>query len=165
MEQALSGLDGSRVADVHDAAAAALSPTLPGLLLFVADTRPEEELAHAMARLPGRGPGRHHAEERMRHAVEWGETDVRAAVSAWTARTGRDAALLVVAGRPEQEIVRVATAQHARVIVLGGGRGLPGRYPGPGPYPLSPVARFVIDHAQCDVLLLRRYVAAEDRQA
>jgi hypothetical protein len=27
------------------------------------------------------------------------------------------------------------------------------------------VARFVIDHARCDVLLLRRYVAETDRRA
>lgn len=162
---ALICLDGYRVAAALDAAAGALNPGLPWLLLHVSDTRPGEELAHALERLPGRGPGRHRAEARMRHVAEWSEAEVRAATDTWLATAGRAAELVVRRGRPEQEILRVAEERAVALIALGGGRGLPGRYPGPGPYPLSPVARFVIDHAICDVLLLRRYVAEADRRA
>jgi nucleotide-binding universal stress UspA family protein len=162
---ALICLDGYRVAAALDAAAETLNPALAWLLLYVSDTRPGEELSHALERLPGRGPGRDRAEARMRHVAEWSEEDVRAAAGAWLAAAARPTELVVRRGRPEQEIVRVAEERGVALIALGGGRGLPGRYPGPGPYPLSPVARFVIDHARCDVLLLRRYVAEADRRA
>lgn len=165
MTTALICLDGYRVGVVLDAARAALNPAAAWLLLHVADTRPEQELARALDRLPGRGPGRKHAAERMHHVAEWSEAEVRLAVEAWLAVADRGAEVVVARGRPEREIVRVAAERGAGLIVLGGGRGLPGRYPGPGPYPLSPVARFVVDHAACDVLLLRRYVAEADRRA
>ena len=164
MELALICLDGYRVANFLDAAAAALAADTTWLLLYVADTRAEEELAHAMVRLPGRGPGRARAAERMHDTDTWSEADVRGAAAAWMSRTGREAELIVNSGRPEREILRIAAERDAGLIVLGGGRGLPGRYPGPGPYPLSPVTRFVVDHAVCDVLLMRRYVAESDRR-
>ena len=164
MTTALICLDGYRVAALLDAAAATLSPALDWLILFVADTRPAEEMAHAMARLPGRDPGRHRAEQHMRHVAEWSEEDVRAAAESWLVSSYRPVELLTARGRPEREIIRVAEERGVPLIALGGGRGLPGRYPGPGPYPLSPVARYVIDHARCDVLLLRAYVNDEDRR-
>jgi nucleotide-binding universal stress UspA family protein len=165
MTTALLCLDGYRVGAVLDAARDTLSPALDWLLLHVSDTRPAEEVAHALARLPGRGPGRHRAEERLRHVVAWGEEEVRAAATGWLETVNREAELLVVRGRPEREIIRIAEEQRVGMIVLGGGRGLSGRYPGPGPSPLSPVARYVVDHARADVLLLRRYVAEVDRRA
>ena len=85
---ALICLDGYRVAAALDAAATALNPALTWILLFVSDTRPGEELAHALERLPARGPGRLRAEARMRHVVEWSEEDVRATTGDWlTARS------------------------------------------------------------------------------
>lgn len=164
MEQALICLDGYRVAALLDAAAAALNPTFSWVLLHVADTRPAREMERALHRLPGRGPGKRRAEAHMRHVAEWSMDEVRAAIDAWLATTGRVAEVVLAEGRPEREILRVAVERGIDLIALGGGRGLPGRYPGPGPYPLSPVARFVIDHARGDVLLLRDYVAASDRR-
>jgi nucleotide-binding universal stress UspA family protein len=165
MSLALICLDGYRVADALEAAAEALNPSLQWLLLIVSDTRPGEEVTHALERLPGRGSGRHRAEARMRHVVEWSEEQVRAEALHWLETMRWTAELVVTRGRPEREILRVAEERDITLIALGGGRGLPGRYPGPGSYPLSPVARFVIDHARCDVLLLRRYVVMGDRRS
>ncbi len=165
MTTALICLDGYRVAAVLDAARATLAADATWLLLHVSDTRPDEGFGHALDRLPGRGAARDRAREKVRHVVEWSEEEVRAEAAAWLKATGLAAELLVVRGRPEREIVAVAADRRADLVVLGGGRGLPGRYPGPGPFPLSPVARYVVDHAPTDVLLLRRYVAAADRRA
>jgi nucleotide-binding universal stress UspA family protein len=164
MTLALICLDGYRVAEALDAAAATLNPSLAWLLLHVADARPAEELARALERLPGRGLVREQAAAKVRHVVEWSEADVRAAVAAWEAARGRSAELLVTSGRPEREIIRVAEERGVALIALGVGRNLPGRSPGPGPFLLSPVARYVIDHARRDVLLLRRYIGEADRR-
>jgi nucleotide-binding universal stress UspA family protein len=164
MEQALICLDGYRVPALLDTAAASLNSNLFWVLLHVADSRPTLEVERALHRLPGRGPGKRLAEAHMRHTTEWSIDEVRAEISSWLAGTGRVAEVVLSEGRPEREILRVAEARGINLIALGGGRGLPGRYPGPGPYPLSPLARFVIDHARGDVLLLRSYVASIDRR-
>ena len=85
-----------------------------------------------------------------------------AAAESWLVSSYRPVELLTARGRPEREIIRVAEERGVALIALGGGRGQPGHYP--GPYPLSPVARYVVDHARCDVLLLRRHVADADRR-
>jgi nucleotide-binding universal stress UspA family protein len=165
MTTALVCLDGYRPGAVLDVARATLAPSMTWLLLHVSDTRPAQEAAHAFGRLLGHGPGRKRAADRVDHVVAWNEADVQAAAEEWLVAAGREAEVVTVRGQPEREIVRVAEERGVHLIVLGGGRGHPGRYPGPGPYPLSPVARFVVDHARTDVLLLRRYVAEVDRRA
>ena len=55
-----------------------------------------------------------------------------------------------LAGRPEQEIVRYLDRIAADVAVLGA---LPGGQPGPAS--IGHVARFVLDHTRCSVLLVR----------
>ncbi len=158
-------LDGYRVAEVLDEARRALSPEAEWVILHVSDTRPIEEAERALGALPGREHLRERAEARLHETAEWDEDEVRLAAQRWLDGGGIAAELVVVRGRPEQEIVRVAEERRADLVVIGGGRGLAGRYPGPGSYPLSPVARFVVDHLRCDLLLLRRYVAEEDRRA
>ena len=60
-------------------------------------------------------------------------------------------------GRPEQEIIQCASEWHADLIVIcprspafGG--------PALGPKSVGHVARFVLDHAPCPVLLLRQFL-------
>jgi nucleotide-binding universal stress UspA family protein len=57
-------------------------------------------------------------------------------------------------GRPEQEIVRAAAELHSDLLVVGA-RFKSGPRPASGPPSVGHVARFVLDHAPCDVLLLR----------
>ncbi len=162
---ALVCLDGYQIADVLESVRSTLAAETTWLITHVRDTRSLDEAERALGGLLGRGPGRRHARQHLRHVVEASEDEVRDEAARWLRRAGISAEMLVAEGRPEREIVRVAEERSVATIVLGGGRGLPGRYPGKGHFPLSPVARFVVDHARCDVLLLRRYLAAADRQA
>ena len=57
-------------------------------------------------------------------------------------------------GRPEQVIVQVAQAQRCDLIAILASEGSAGR-PRLGPKSVGHTARFVLDHAPCDVLLLR----------
>lgn len=164
MTTALVCVDGYRTASLLDAAGQSLAPPIEWLVLHVVDTRPATGLDIAASRLPGRGAERHHAVEQMYDLSAEETTIVRREVEGWLAERTKPAELLQARGRPEREIVAVAEERSVDLIVLGGGRGLAGHYPGPGRHPLSPVARYVIDHARCDVLLLRRYVATADRR-
>jgi nucleotide-binding universal stress UspA family protein len=171
MTLALICVDPARIESILDGAAATLAPAFDWLILHVVDARPVEEWTEMAGRLPGRGPGRDRAAARLRGAVELGEADVRAAIEAWLADHGRVAEVLQPTGHPEREIVRVALERNADLTVLGAGahRPRPDKLPKPPkpppdhppphpfgpPRPPGPVARFVIDHAPFDVLLLR----------
>jgi nucleotide-binding universal stress UspA family protein len=61
---------------------------------------------------------------------------------------------LLLAGRPEQEIVRLAREWPASLIALCARRADGPAHP-PGPHSVGHVARFVLDHAPCPVLLVR----------
>ncbi|MER3438049.1 MAG: hypothetical protein C4346_10950 [Chloroflexota bacterium] len=148
---ALVCVRGYRVAALLDAAQAVLSPHLSWIILHVVDIRPLGEVERALGALPGRGPGQHHASTLMLQAAEELEQVVRQDVLAWLTATGRTAELVVRRGDPEREILAVANERAVDVIVLGSD------HSGPGPLPLSPPVRHLIDHARCDVLLLRRY--------
>ena len=60
-------------------------------------------------------------------------------------------------GRPEQIIVRAAHLWKCQLIVILASEGTQGR-PKIGPESVGHSARFVLDHAPCDVLLLREPV-------
>ena len=65
-----------------------------------------------------------------------------------------DAETLTRQGRPELEIVNAAAEWRADVIVIGA-RAEYGGVPHVGPRSVGHVARFVLDHAPCPVLLVR----------
>ncbi len=60
-------------------------------------------------------------------------------------------------GKPEQEIVRLSGSMPIDLIVIGNRRARAPHEPPhpPGPKSVGHVARFVLDHAPCPVLLLR----------
>ena len=58
-------------------------------------------------------------------------------------------------GRPEQVIVQMAQSWGCQLIAIQASEGTQGR-PQIGPESVGHIARFVLDHAPCDVLLLRK---------
>jgi nucleotide-binding universal stress UspA family protein len=60
----------------------------------------------------------------------------------------------MVHGRPEQVIIQMAQTWGCQLVAIQASRGTHGR-PHIGPKSVGHIARFVLDHAPCDVLLLR----------
>jgi nucleotide-binding universal stress UspA family protein len=58
-------------------------------------------------------------------------------------------------GKPEQVIVKMAQTWTCQLIAIQSSQGTQGR-PQIGPESVGHIARFVLDHAPCDVLLLRQ---------
>jgi nucleotide-binding universal stress UspA family protein len=159
MTTALICIRGYRVAAILDAAAATLNPALAWIVLHVVDTRPLHEVDRALGGLPVHGPGRHRAEDRLHRAAAEQDDAIHAEVEAWLRSHGRDAEFVVAHGSPEKEILRLAETRGVALIALGS------EHPGIGPHSLSPPVRFLIDHARCDVLLLRRYAVAPEKSS
>jgi nucleotide-binding universal stress UspA family protein len=130
-------------------------------LLHVLDVGPAEHAGFLRERYVGRGgmgPGwRAQVDAAARARGE----DVLAGAEARLAELlpagdGQPAAVerVLVAGRPEREIVQAAGEWPAELVVLCARR-QDGPPPPPGPRSVGHVARFVTDHAPCPVLLLR----------
>ncbi|HET8626367.1 MAG TPA: universal stress protein [Thermomicrobiales bacterium] len=122
------------------------------VVLHVIDPRPLEEVTGLGRGLLGRGRRAEEMMRRMRDLAAENAGEELAVADRWLAARGIPHRVVGRTGRPEREIVAAAEDEGAELIVLGAGLGLG---PGPGAHPLSPIARFVVDHALCDVLLLR----------
>jgi len=134
-------------------------------LLHVVDEAGRRELELQRFRRPGRtGPGWPERrplppsidplppdqERRIEQAEAAGEAVILASAAA---ALGREAAPVVMRGRPEQQIVARAEAKGAGLLIVAA---RPYEAPTPsGPHSIGHVARFVIDHAPCPVLVLR----------
>jgi nucleotide-binding universal stress UspA family protein len=127
------------------------------LFLHVIDTRPrrdlEDYLRGPLHRLP-----HHHKPAREEAAKAAEETAGQLAIEE-TLETAQKVGLKVSSsikqGRPEEIIVQAAQEINADLIVMWAREGAIGRPP-IGPASIGHIARFVLDHAPCDVLLLRR---------
>ena len=126
------------------------------LLLHVIDTGPrhdlEDYLRGPLHRRPDHGEPPHGA---VVKAAE--ETAGRAAIEeamAAAQQAGLKAETSVKEGKPEDIIVQVARDVQAALVVIWADEGAAG-HPHIGPASVGQTARFVIDHAPCDVLLLR----------
>jgi len=126
-------------------------------LIHVTDEGPRHELELQRLRRPGHGPAAPPGgslppdqERRLRQAESMGEQAILA--EAGTA-IGGDPASTALRGRPEREIVAHAAKIGAAMVAVGA---RPHESPTPaGPHSLGHVARFVVDHAPCPVLLVR----------
>lgn len=126
------------------------------LFLHVIDTRPrhdlEDYLRGPLHRLP------HHRKPAREETVKVAEETAGQLAIEETLETARKEGLNVSSsiqqGRPEEIIIRVAGETNADLIVMWAREGAIGR-PLIGPASVGHIARFVLDHATCDVLLLR----------
>lgn len=153
----LSGLD---TKDFIDRAAPHILRDRSLVLLYVIDTRPSDELGYVGRRLHARPHAMHEREA----AINAADTEVAAAVlqeaEAQCRGLGYGTNLPIISlsrrGRPEQEIINVARLSELAIglVVIGSSYK---RGPGPiiGPASVGHVARFVVDHSPCAVLLLR----------
>lgn len=125
------------------------------LLVQVIDTGPRRELEHLPGPLLRRGP--HGGLERTQamDAAETAAGERTLAEALAAAQAGGIAARTQLdRGRPEQVIIALARETGADLIVVGA-RESPEHHPPLGPGSVGHTARFVLDHAPCDVLLVR----------
>ncbi|MBX5448498.1 universal stress protein [Thermogemmatispora sp.] len=120
-------------------------------LLYVIDTRPRGELERRRERF-WRPP---HLPLARQEQLRQAERETAQEILQEGARYVRGAELLQREGRAEQEILRCAQEWGATLIVLCARSPRGERGPEQGPASVGHVARFVLDHASCPVLLLR----------
>ena len=124
------------------------------LLVHVVDTGPHHDLKHLIGSLRY-GPPRDKRREDELHAAE--ESAGKAAL-AETQEAAQAAGFIVstslVWGRPEAVILQIAEDEKVSLISMWAREGAEG-HPHIGPASVGHTARFVLDHAPCDVLLLR----------
>jgi nucleotide-binding universal stress UspA family protein len=124
------------------------------LLVHVVDTGPHHDLKHLIGSLrhgPAGDPGREtelHAAEESAGKAALVETQEAVQAVGFTTSTS------LVWGRPEAVILQIAEDEKVSLISMWAREGA-GGHPHIGPASVGHTARFVLDHAPCDVLLLR----------
>jgi nucleotide-binding universal stress UspA family protein len=144
-------LDGTNVEQVSKAVSTfPHDDTLTLGLLYVIDTGPHEEMERKRERLlrPHELPSARR--EQMRQAEQISAQDILEEGTRYFPETEN----LQRQGRPEREIVNCAVEWHADLIVICSRSPLSDGPP-IGPKSVGHVARFVLDHAPCPVLLVR----------
>jgi nucleotide-binding universal stress UspA family protein len=133
-------------------------------LLYVVDSGPGQDYERLRQRYLGMGERGAHllaqmAQAEQAHADEILTSARAALLAAWPQGAHNSQAVQAIAlrGKPEQEIARFPLTTPVDLIVLGARRvRAPGEPPPPpGPKSIGHVARFVLDHAPCPVLLIR----------
>jgi nucleotide-binding universal stress UspA family protein len=148
-------LDGTNVRQLSNATEMLSTDQSPRFgLLFVTDTRPRREMGHLRERFhrhPGPPPPR---EEEMRQAETASAEDILSEGVREISRQSGDTETLHKEGRPEREIVNAAAEWQADLVIICPRTEFDGR-PAIGPKSVGHVARFVLDHSPCPVLLVR----------
>ncbi len=144
-------IDGTNVEQVSKAVGALLGTETRTIgVLYVTDTGPEVQMERHLERFlrPPRPPLPRR--EQMRQAEEASAQEILEEGSRYLG----GAEMLRRTGRPEREIVQAAVEWQADVLVICS-RSPQGGGPPLGPKSVGHVARFVLDHAPCPVLLVR----------
>jgi len=126
-----------------DRARELLPPQAEVTLLHVSPSDVEELVAHGPKRLLGRRPPPPPGPPLRAIAAE----EAQALLEQARARLGREARLVTRRGRVEREVVSESASADLLVLARDG-------RPQPGPPSLGTHARFVVDHAPCQVLLV-----------
>lgn len=146
-------LDGTNIEHITKALSALVSVEERSVgLLYVTDTGPHHEMERKRERLL------RHPSSTLQEKMQQAELGASQDILQEGLRYLPQAEALSRSGKPEQEIVQYAAEWHADLIIIcprsptfGG--------PALGPKSVGHVARFVLDHASCPVLLLRKYVS------
>jgi nucleotide-binding universal stress UspA family protein len=152
----LVGVGGAGVESLLARAAARVAPGAEWLVLHVTEGEAFAPVAGARFGLLGRGRRVVEAIQRHHATAHVSADEAIAAASRWLAARTIPHRTLMREGNPEREIIRVAASEGVDLIVIDAGIAGEGAH-GPGRHPLGRVARFVVDHALCDVLLIRRF--------
>ncbi len=145
-------LDGTNVEQVSKATEMLLATQSLTLgILYVIDTGPRKDIEHTRERFlrPPGPPGSRQYE--MQQAEQAAAQDILNE----GLRYLPNAETLQRQGRPEREIVNVAAEWQADLVIICP-RAEYGGKPVIGPRSVGHVARFVLDHAPCPVLLVRQ---------
>ena len=144
------------IEDTWDATVAQAAEFLPSdaeiTLLHVASTEPETVARAARRGLLGRHPPQDAERPRLLAISEQAANELLADAQT---RLGRPATLQALRGRVKHEVVAAAESMDVIVLARDGDREWL------GPRSLGPDARFVVDHAPCQVLLIWPDVAPE----
>jgi nucleotide-binding universal stress UspA family protein len=144
-------LDGTNVDQVSKATEnLSTSQPLAVGLIYVTDTGPRHDIKHLRERFlrpPGPPPPR---EEEMQQAEKASAQDILNE----GLRRFPSAEAIQRQGRPEREIVNAAAEWQADLVIICPRAEYGGRHI-IGPKSVGHVARFVVDHAPCPVLLVR----------
>jgi len=148
-------LDGTNKEELHQAVTNMLTPSAQTIgLLYVIDSGPRKDIERTRERFlhPPHLPSPR-AEQVSQAEIDAAQ-DILQEGQQYFKQTGNQADILQRTGRPEREIVQCAIDWQADLIII-----CPRapRYAGPplGPRSVGHVARFVLDHAPCPVLLVR----------
>ena len=149
----LGCLDGTNAEQIgHAAQMFSATEPLTIALLTVIDMGPREDIDRMRGRFL-RPPMGHH------RALTKEMLEAETAAAQETLKAGlhyvKNAETLVRQGRPELEIVNAAAEWRAEVIVICASAEY-GQPPHIGPRSVGHVARFVLDHAPCPVLMVRQ---------
>ncbi len=118
--------------------------------VYVIDSTPHEDMARQRTRFFRSSPLALPRREQMQEAEQLASKDILAeATSLFTGSVS-----LVRQGRPEREIVNCAAEWRADLLLICP-RAMPNSAPLLRPKSVGHVARFVLDHAPCPVLLTR----------
>ena len=144
----LDGTNGEQVSKATEMLSATQPLTLG--ILYVIDTGPRKDIEHTRERFLRRPVSPRSREDEMEQAELAAAQDVlnEGLLNFPNAETFRRQ------GRPEREIVNVAAEWQADLVIICP-RGEYGGNPTIGPRSVGHVARFVLDHAPCPVLLVR----------
>jgi nucleotide-binding universal stress UspA family protein len=163
--RALFCLDGTNTERLFQRALLLLSAqALQIILLYVVDTGPAHEYERVRQRFLGMGERAAHlltqmarAEQEYANEILTSARDALLALLPEEARGSGAIQTIMLRGKPEQEIARFPMTTPVDLIVIGARRALAPNEPphSPGPKSIGHIARFVLDHAPCPVLLIR----------
>ncbi|MCA1723180.1 MAG: universal stress protein [Thermomicrobia bacterium] len=152
----LVGIGGAGVELLLARAAERIAPGAEWIVVHITSDETFGPMEGARFGMLGRGRRMDDALRRVETTAQQSAEAILAAADGWLTDRGVSHTTVMQQGNPEREIIRLAAERQVDLIVIDAG--IVGNTPhGPGKHPLGRIARFVVDHALCDVLLVRRF--------